>query len=563
MKARTSPSRGKWWNRIGEWAALHPYWALTFTTVLVLGPFLAKPFNMDDPLFIWAARQIHAHPLDPYGFSVNWEDTASPMWSVTENPPLACYYLALASGALGWSEAALHAAFLLPALAVILGTYRLARRWCERPAVAALAVLFAPVFLVSSNTVMCDVLLLALWVWAVVWWVEGMEKYSFLPLAGAGLLMALAVTTKYFGICLVPLLAVYGLARRRRIGWWACSLLVPLLAVCAWQWATRSLYQQDLFLRAFQYADRKGSYTAGARVAEALVGVTFTGGCFAMTIFLSPWLWRARTLLAIIGGAVLLSLGILSEGTIWKTYHWIQGGFRLSVEAQIILWSIGGVMALALAAEDVWKSRDARAWLLALWVAGTFVFAAVFNWTVNGRSILPMAPAVGILVARRLEQRAARDKGRPAIARRRIVIPLAAGALLALLVARSDFLLAVAVRKSAITAHELYGGAGHTLWFQGHWGFQYYLAGLGGREVDTRQSPPRIGDVLAVPLKNTSVNLPPGPKQGFDVQGPRFLIDMDIYSGAGFYSAVAGPLPFVFGRIPPEAVVIYTLKSGP
>ena len=30
--------------------------------VAVFAPFLAKPFNIDDPLFIWVARQIHLHP---------------------------------------------------------------------------------------------------------------------------------------------------------------------------------------------------------------------------------------------------------------------------------------------------------------------------------------------------------------------------------------------------------------------------------------------------------------------------------------------------------------------
>ena len=69
-----------------------------------LGPFLAKPFNIDDPLFIWTARQIQAHPGNPYGFTVNWYGSVDPMWNVTANPPLAGYYLALAAGIFGWSE---------------------------------------------------------------------------------------------------------------------------------------------------------------------------------------------------------------------------------------------------------------------------------------------------------------------------------------------------------------------------------------------------------------------------------------------------------------------------
>ena len=306
---------------------------------------------------------------------------------------------------MGWSETALHLAFLLPALAVILGTYRLARRFCDQPLLAALATLFTPVFLVSSTTVMCDVLMLAFWVWAVVLWVEGMERDAFWPLAGAGLLIALAALTKYFGACLIPLLAVYGLMSKRRLGWWAGLSAHSVAGLFAYEWATQTLYQHDLLWKAADYASHKSGFFTGARAARGHDALTFTGGCLAAVLFLAPWLWRARALLALAGGAALLAFVIFGEGAFWQTYHWIQGWPRLSMEAQIIFWSIGGVSVLALAVADVWKRRDARSWLLALWVMGTFVFTAVFNWTINGRSILPMAPAVGILLARRLQQR--------------------------------------------------------------------------------------------------------------------------------------------------------------
>ncbi len=211
-----------------------------------LAPFLAKPFNVDDPLFLWAARQIQAHPTNPYGFDLNWYGFQSAMWDVTKNPPLACYYLAAAAAILGWSEVALHFAMLLPAVAAILGTYRLARRLCQRPFLAALTTLFTPVYLVSSTSVMCDTLLLAFWVWAVVLWIEGMESGGARRLAGAALLIALAALTKYFGASLIPLLFIYGLVLRRRLGRWMIALLVPIALLAAYQWATHALYGKGL-----------------------------------------------------------------------------------------------------------------------------------------------------------------------------------------------------------------------------------------------------------------------------------------------------------------------------
>src|SRR5262249_41735160 len=161
---------------IRRWLVAHPRWTLTLLVSIAMGPFLAKPFNIDDPLFIWLAQQVQAHPLDPFGFNVNWYGEIGPMWTVTENPPLAGYYLALFGTVLGWNEVGLHLAGLLAALAVILGTHRLAMTMCNRPGLAARAVLFTPIFLLSANTVMCDMLMLAFWTWAVVFWVEGLEQ---------------------------------------------------------------------------------------------------------------------------------------------------------------------------------------------------------------------------------------------------------------------------------------------------------------------------------------------------------------------------------------------------
>ena len=260
-------ARGDLWDEIRAWAAAHPNAALALAVCAALGPFLAKPFNMDDPLFIWTAHQIQAHPFNPFGFDVNWYKAASPMWSVTENPPLAGYYMALAAGILGWSEIALHLAFLLPALGVILGTHRLARRFCDRPLPAALVVLCAPVFLVSSATVMCDVLMLAFWVWAVEFWMEGVERNCLWRLLAAGLLIALAALTKYFGVCLIPLLGVHAWMSRRGFGKWMAGLLIPLLALCAWDWAARALYQHSLLWQAAGYSSRMRDWDSGAKAA--------------------------------------------------------------------------------------------------------------------------------------------------------------------------------------------------------------------------------------------------------------------------------------------------------
>src|SRR5580765_2880953 len=35
-------------------------------------PFARRAFHIDDPMFIWSAKQIQNSPGNPYGFAVNW-----------------------------------------------------------------------------------------------------------------------------------------------------------------------------------------------------------------------------------------------------------------------------------------------------------------------------------------------------------------------------------------------------------------------------------------------------------------------------------------------------------
>src|SRR5207237_841563 len=82
-----------------------------------------------------------------------------------------------------------------------LGTYFLSRELnSPRPMLAALVALFTPVFLLCASTVMYDVIMLALWVWAVWAWAAGMrrERAGLLWLAAG--LAPLAALTKYGGV---------------------------------------------------------------------------------------------------------------------------------------------------------------------------------------------------------------------------------------------------------------------------------------------------------------------------------------------------------------------------
>ena len=155
-------------QRIREWGAKHPLITIGMVILLTLGPFANKAVHIDDPLFIWTAEHILKQPGNFYGFDANWGGIMAPMPLNDMNPPAQSYFLAGVMAVFGKQEFIWHAAMILIAFAAAAGIFQLARLWCCRPLLAALIAISTPVFLVSATTLMCDVSMLALWVWVVV-----------------------------------------------------------------------------------------------------------------------------------------------------------------------------------------------------------------------------------------------------------------------------------------------------------------------------------------------------------------------------------------------------------
>lgn len=534
------------------WSSGYSYVVLGALTLTCLIPFSRKPFHVDDPLFIWMAQQIVHHPLDPYGFSVVWYTTAMPASEVVKNPPLASYYIALVGTIAGWSEPALHVGFLPPALAVILGTYNLARRFTRNPLLAAAATLLTPGFLVSSTNVMCDTMMLAAWILAIILWLEGLDQTRPLLLIGSAFLISLCALTKYFGLALVPLLLAYSVARKRRFGSWVLYLLIPLALLAAYQYWTHGLYGKGLLADAAAYASTQSLQPGDSRFVKTVVGFGFVGGCALTGVTYIPLVWSRLQMF------LCLAIGGLAGFACAK--GWIPvdltGQPRNWVCSQLTLFISGGISILAIAIADWWKHKDdPEAVLLVLWVVGTFVFAVFVNWSVNARSVLPLIPAVGILLARRVDSMAVTQ--RPG-QRLRLVVPLALTGIISLWIAWADTELANSARWAAKHVHERAGTA--RVSFEGHWGFQYYMQSFGFQPVDLSSYDFETGNLVVLPENNSNVGgLPPE----FIVSQQTFKIDMKsgaatIQSGmgAGFYSDFFGPLPYAFGSVPPESYVV-------
>lgn len=517
--------------------------ALVAITIAAVAPFLNKAFHVDDPLFLWMAHQIVKHPLDPYGFNVNWSSFAQPMSVVMQNPPLCSYYTAAIAAFFGWSELVLHLAFLFWAIISVLGTFAVARRFCREPLLVALFTLFTPVFLVSATSVMCDVMMFAFWVWALEFWFAGLDRQQRWRFFVSAVLISGAALTKYFGIALVPLLVIHTLVRDRRRAINLAFLLIPLAVLSNYEFVTEEKYGRGLLTAAMAVSSSVSSATRPSHLAQLLMGLAFTGGCFIGTLFFAR-LRSGTVFLGTVLTFVVFTVAFKFLIVSWvyldtsEAPVWLEGGFFATMG--------GGILAFPVM--NFVRQRDADALLLLLWVLGTFAFATFFNWSITARTFLPMAPAVAILTIQHSER--LQDGSWLKYS----ALSLAAAS--SMLIGLADYRQADCARAAAWSYEQRYGSEASKVQFLGHWGFQYYMEQWNAKPFD--RSNPKIahGEIVIGPFGDPNVN-----KVQVDRVSMRdeskfnslpLISTSSLGSGASFYSSFGGPLPWVINKIPPE-----------
>ena len=526
-------------------------------TVLLTAPFCGKAFHIDDPFYIRIAQHITQHPLDYYGLTLNWYGRAIPVHAMHVSPPLVPYYLAAWGAVFGWGEVSLHLSFLPFALLFVGSTYSLASYCCRSQVLAALLTLCAPVTVVTAGNIMLDLPMSAFFTAAIAAWCAGMQRNRTGLLVAAGVFAGLSALSKYFGLSLVPLLFVYTLASRNRPAFWPFALCIPLLCFGIEQACNYTLYGHSVFANAGVIAREAQTFNQTSVVQRGLSGLSFTGGCLfpllACGIHMLP---NRRRLLTI---APLCAIAACTTAcTVWM----LPNGVTLPALslAQLALFSCGGVVLAALVLDEVRQSRSPETVLLVCWTAGTFVFATAMNWSVTARTILPMAPAVALLITRRIE------RARPTVEKRwTTLLAAAACAVLALCVGIADYTWAASARDAAFRFAAQARQQRGTVRFQGHWGWQYYMELQGFDSVEIDKLVYKPGDFVISPENNS--NVAPLPEQFVygvqttEIATSRWVATNSRELGAGFYSNSWGPLPFAFGKVAPDRY--HVLLLGP
>jgi len=163
--------------------------------------------------------------------------------------------------------------------------------------------------------------------------------------------------------------------------------------------------------------------------------------------------------------------------------------------------------------------------------------------------------------ARRLQRGCADKKTGLAALSKPAWAAITASLVLSLIVAHADIGLANSARTAAEKiAPEKRGGR---TWCSGHWGFQYYMEARGAKPIDVKSQDFRLGDTFVTPMNETNRFLTRArvstTDQSFELPVCSWATTMRAECGAGFYSDLWGPLPFVFGPVPAEQYKVTVL----
>jgi hypothetical protein len=526
------------------------FW-LTLAAALVIGLVnVAKPVHIDDMLYLTIARWISAHPLDPYGGTITWQQIPEPTYNVSISPPLLSYVFGLVIALAGENVPLLHLTMIPWVLVAAWALYRLGERFANVGAVPALLVLCGPAVLVGMN-LMLDVPLLACICAAVECVFRGVERSRGGWYLGAALFGAAGVLIKFPALALVPVFVVVAFRRRR----WGPLLAAagPLGALVVWQSASYALYGATQVQAGLSFLGQFRSSFLRQVAERTLTMFAILAWTFPIWTLGTPRLsWRGRVLAGITAALAAASAALLLGPRCWQ-----RPGLSGALLAGVGLGSLGFVAAGLPVNGKAGPNRDDARPVLWTWILGVAAIVIPFGPFVAVRSFLPIHPPLMMLVL-----------GRAQAQRHQLLTALGLTVVLGGALAAADFHWAACYPATVRQLADEWGSRGRPIVFLGHWGWQYYAERAGFRPWDARwrEAPP--GAVVIIPLRADRQWIHPDVFHRLQLRrritiphGPLGLTTWNRERGIRFYGGDYGELPWGFSPQPAEHFLVF--EAGP
>jgi 4-amino-4-deoxy-L-arabinose transferase-like glycosyltransferase len=514
---------------------LRAAWPALVLAAAVLVPFLDKAHTIDDPLFLYQARQLTADPWHPTAFTVTWSTAPERMSAIMASAPGMAYllYPTILAGGAEWAAHLTQlvllglASWAVAALALRIGSSG------ESARAAALLLAATPAALGMAGTAMPDVAAMAfgaLGVERTLAWSR--ERRAHQAVAAAVALAAAALCRSH----LIALTGVAALAVWSARSW---RSWIPLAAVPALV-AAVLVVTGDPVSHAGAVAGAARRYVFGPALVRNVVSY-FVHAALVLPLAV-PWLalrWKP-----IVRGPVLY----VATAAAW---FYIRSTPEVGPVWAAPIAGLGIAVVWDLVSEAIAR-RDGVQLVLGAWLLTPLLVAPYLH--LPAKYALAAAPAMALAVARRPEST------------RRVIVAatVALGIVLGVLILRADERFAGLGRRAAAELVAPRVAAGRNVWFNGHWGFQWYAERAGARPLTTTPPHPRWGD-LVIATRHAEDEM-------MGAMPHRRLIETleDVRPGgrvmsrthdAGFFSNGWGYLPWAWGSDPVDRYEVWSIEA--
>ena len=464
-------------------------WVVFLLAVACASVNVTKAVHIDDSGDLEIARGIRQDPLHPMRHEFLWHgDSPEPAFR-TNQPHLLFYLQALLLAVFGESELAQH---LLMALIVWGGLwvfYLLARLLAPDAALFLTALFALGPSLLPGQNIMTDAPLTALWMlfyWALFSAREERQGSRASGYLAASVAAAAAGLVKYSSLVLIVVFLIVIVMRRHWRFMWV--VIVPVGAQVAY--GAFTWYDFGAVHVLARATPPLAVWRMGFRCADWIVGL---GAIAPFTLAFLSW----SNLKRLSGWILMASVvdGLVVCAVCRMVYHHAWGNSLF-----LGFFFGNGVFCLSLIARGAihgfaTRRLEFRGWnedniILLLWLLSGFCFIVLFAPDMAIRHILPVVPAVLLLLARNL---------RSFVERRWAMAALAATAALGFLLAIADWRTADVYRKApSAILRQLPPGS--RVWQVGHWGWQWYAEKAGMLQYCATSSVLNRGDYLIIPF---------------------------------------------------------------
>ena len=564
--------------------------ALIFLSFIITLPFVTHAYHIDEPLFLRIAQQIKEHPLNPFGFIYMWNLKYEPIHEIAAFSPLFSYYLALVSLKYSFPpESLIHISLIPFSIISLLSFYFLSASLGFSKKISFASALLlgcSPAFFVSANMAMPDVASLSFALLSVTLGVAGWKKSSILLLIFSGIFLGVAGLLRYNALVLIFLLPFLGITLTSQFKKILLPSAITLGIFIAWNYVSRMITGENhagevisifanmegwqsrfwslnihLTLCTFiplLYLFLKKKYRWTALLAAVFVALDFgffygnrikQFGIFPDFIFFA---------LGIFCLGIALGEGIKKSRALFVKY------LQMSDQKRSIF---GKVLKNYFSFRD---DADLRFVFFLLWVFGVLAIPVIYVQFASKYLLIAQPPLIFLVLYLFKETNSCIERVSLVFAPILLAISL--------LIANADFEYANQYREqaNAIFEKEIIpilrtekSFSIPSIWFTGHWGWQYYWEKNGGLPISTQpqlDGEPQEGDFLVTPKFASATDLNP-----YLLKKSQKLLTlvlstslpirtMNPLARVGLYSNHWGPLPFNFSETPSEEINFYRMK---